>query len=169
MNHMTMFEIKEEIRHLLENLYTEADEDGCVSDETMAALEALNEAKEDKMESIALYYKEMQAEADAIKVEAKNLADRAKATQKKADSLKAYLSRILQEDGMEKFSTARVKVTFRSSEAVIVDDDWHNITKTYIKKNIEYVPDKTAIKEALKAGKKVKGAYLETRQNIQIK
>jgi len=167
MNHMTMFEIKEEIRHLLENLYTEADEDGCVSDETMAALEALNEAKEDKMESIALYYKEMQAEADAIKAEAENLANRAKSTQKKADSLKAYLSRILQEDGMEKFSTARVKVTFRSSEAVIVDED--NVSKTYLKKNIKYVPDKTAIKEALKAGKKVKGAYLETRQNIQIK
>lgn len=167
MNHMTMFEIKEEIRHLLENLYTEADEDGCVSDETMAALEALNEAKEDKMESIALYYKEMQAEADAIKAEAENLANRAKSTQKKADSLKAYLSRILQEDGMEKFSTARVKVTFRSSEAVIVDED--NVSKTYLKKNIKYVADKTAIKEALKAGKKVKGAYLETRQNIQIK
>lgn len=167
MNHMTMFEIKEEIRHLLENLYTEADEDGCVSDETMAALEALNEAKEDKMESIALYYKEMQAEADAIKAEAENLANRAKSTQKKADSLKAYLSRILQEDGMEKFSTARVKVTFRSSEAVIVDED--NVSKTYLKKNIKYVADKTAIKEALKAGKKVKGAYLETRNNIQIK
>lgn len=167
MNHMTMFEIKEEIRRLLENLYTEADEDGCVSDETMAALEALNEAKEDKMESIALYYKEMQAEADAIKAEAENLANRAKSTQKKADSLKAYLSRILQEDGMEKFSTARVKVTFRSSEAVIVDED--NVSKTYLKKNIKYVPDKTAIKEALKAGKKVKGAYLETRNNIQIK
>lgn len=163
---MTMFEIKEGIRVLLERLYTEVDGDGCVSDDTMAELEALNEAKEDKIESIALYYKETQAEAEAIKAEAKKLAERAKSAENKAESLKNYLSRILQEEEADKFSTPRVKVSFRKSEQVIVDDV-ESLGEEFTKVKIE--PDKTAIKKAIKDGNNVSGAHIETMNNIQIK
>ena len=34
---------------------------------------------------------------------------------------------------------------------------------------INTTPDKTAIKNAIKSGQKVDGAYIKTKQNIQIK
>lgn len=166
---MTMFEINDSIRAVLDKMGREMETEGFVSDETLAEYEALSEAKDDKMESIALYYKETQAEADAIKAEAKKLAERAEVAQKKADSLKGYLSRIMEIDEMEKFTTSRVKVSFRKSESVIVDDDLKNVDERFVITKTTYAADKASIKEAIKNGEDVKGAHLETKQNIQIK
>ena len=164
---MTMFEINERIREVFESL--ETDEDGCISDEAMQTIADLNEAKETKIESMALMVKEWLAEAEAVKAESKKLADRAKATEAKAGRLKEYLSRCLLEDGQEKFSTARCKISFRASEQVITDENWENIDPRYVIHKETFTPDKVSIKEAIKSGIEVKGAHLETKKNIQIK
>lgn len=170
---MNIFDIERSIRDALDRMTAEMEETGCISDEMALELSSLNEAREKKVEGIALYYKEMQAEADAIKEEAKKLAERARTAQNKADSLKGFLSRLLynpEQEKQDKFKTARVSVSFRKSESVeIIDDNWKLVPKKYVTKEIEYKVDKVGIKEALKAGEKVKGAYLRDKYNIQIK
>lgn len=161
----TLFEIDEAIRAKLEELSEQVDEDGCIVGD-FSELEALNAAREDKIEAIALFYKETLAEAEAIKAEADKLAKRARISQNKADRLKNYLSWALLSNQTEKFTTSRVKVTFRKSEQVVVDDD-RILSGNFFKVRTE--PDKAAIKEALKNGEEVKGAHLEEKQNIQIK
>jgi len=169
---MNIFEIDESIRQALDRMTEEMEETGCVSDEMALELSSLNEAREKKIEGLALYFKEAQAEADAIKEEAKKLAERARTAQNKADYLKGYLSRILfnpEAEKQDKFETSRVRVSFRKSESVDVDDDWQKIDENFVIVKTDHQIDKAGIKEALKAGIEVKGASLKTNYNIQIK
>lgn len=161
---MTLFEIDEQIRAELNRLLEQVDEDGCITGD-FSTIEALNKEREAKIEGIALYYKEVLAEAKAIKEEADKLAKRAKVTQNKAERLKDYLSFILQSSETEKFATTKVKLSFRPSEQVVIDDE-SLIAKKWMK--IKAEPDKAGIKQALKEGAKIKGAHLEARKNIQI-
>lgn len=169
MAHMTFYEITENIRSILDRMGQEMEQEGFISEETLAEYQTLAEEKDDKIESIALFYKETQAEADAIKAEAKKLAERADMAQKKADRLKEYLTSIMMIEEEEKFTTSRVKVSFRKSESVVVDDDLQNVDPRFVIEKTTFSADKAGIKEAIKNGEEVKGARLETKQNIQIK
>ena len=128
-------------------------------------LDALQLAREEKIEGVGLWIKNLQAEAEAVKKEKDAMADRQRRLEKKAESLKHYLEWALQG---EKFSTPRIAMTFRRSESVsipdeaLLDDRFMNITM--VKK-----PDKKLIKDTLKAGREVPGAELVTKQNLQIK
>ena len=169
---MTLFEINEQLRVLLENL--EPDEDGCISDEAMESIAKLNQAKDVKYEGMALKIKEWKVESKALEEEAKRLKNRADAVAKKAERLKEYLAMNLREDeaGKDpkeiKFNTTKVAISFRSSEKTIIEDE-DLIPAEFMKETISFEPDKTAIKEAIKNGQAVGGAYLQTNYNIQIK
>jgi len=61
------------------------------------------------------------------------------------------------------------KLSYRSSEAVIIDNE-QGLPKEFLRVVPETTaPDKVAIKTALKEGKSVPWASLETRQNFSIK
>ena len=165
---MNLFDINNNIRAFLDKLYSSVDETGEISQGDWEALEGLTEARDTKIENIALYIKEMEAQAEAIKAEADRLTARAKSAQKKADRLKDYLSMNLQREKQMDFETSRCKISFRKSEVVSIPDE-NYLPKKYLSKNITYTPDKKAIKEQLKAGKAVRGATIITKQNIQIK
>ena len=128
-------------------------------------LDALFMEKNQKIENIALWIKNLQADALAYKAETDAFAARQKAAENKVESLKAWLVSAL---GGQKFSTTKCAVSFRKSEAVQVDDvnsipaEW-----TRIKTTIE--PDKTAIKAAIKAGQEITGCKLVENTNISIK
>lgn len=121
-----------------------------------------------KIENILCWIKNLESDAEQIKEEEKALGERRKAIEKKSESLRNYVSWIL---NGEKFKTARVEVTYRKSEAVIIDD----VKKFVGCCNDEYItfkepePNKTKIKSALKAGVSVPGCHLEERNNMSIK
>jgi len=137
-------------------------EEGEVIDEEM--LSALLMAKEEKIENVACWIKNLTAEAEAIKAEKERLAERQKQAEAKVESLKKWLAFAL--DG-EKFTTARVAISYRKSVSVQVDESL--LDKKYMKEKVTYTPDKTALKKALQAGENIQGAYLEEKQNLQIK
>lgn len=83
------------------------------------AFEALQMARDDKIEGMALWYKDMVAEAKAIKEEEDTLTARRKALENRADRLKSYLD--FQLNG-EKFQTARCSLTYRKTSALQVED-----------------------------------------------
>lgn len=126
------------------------------------------EALDTKLENLALYIKNQQAEADMIKAEADKLAERAKAKANEAKRCKEYLSSFMANyyDG-KKFETARVRLSWRSSESVEVNGI-DALPDEYLRfKDPE--PDKAKIKAALKAGVELKGCTLVAKQNLQIK
>ena len=126
------------------------------------------EALDTKLENLALYIKNQQAEADMIKAEADKLAERAKAKANEAKRCKEYLSSFMANyyDG-KKFETARVRLSWRSSESVEVNGI-DALPDEYLRfKDPE--PDKAKIKAALKAGVELKGCAMVAKQNLQIK
>lgn len=133
------------------------------------ALDELNIARDEKIESLLIYAKVLRAEAKAIKDEEKNLADRRKAKENKADRIEDYVARNL---NGEKFETPRVKVIWRKSERVIIPDDYA-VPDRFCNHEIVRKPDKTVIKTYLKGRKlgdeDVKWASLEERQNMSVK
>lgn len=128
-------------------------------------LDALQMQRQDKIESVALWIKNLSADAIAYKAEKDAFAEREKAALKKIESLKNWLSEAL--DG-QKFSTWRCAVTFRKSEAVEIEDDC-NLPQYLLNEKVTYTPNKTAIKEALKAGEEIAGCKLVERVNPTIK
>jgi Skp family chaperone for outer membrane proteins len=162
---MTLYEIKREIEEAIDAMFASVDEEtGEVSEDAVNKLAELNAARDEKLDNIGAYIKNLMAEAEAIKAEEKKLADRRRVIENKVERLKAYVASIL---GGQKWSSARVAYSFRKSEKVIVDEN--NLPKTYMVKKVEFAPDKKTIKELLKSGKKIRGAYIEESQNIQIK
>lgn len=67
-----------------------------------------------------------------------------------------------------KFSTERVSVTWRKSEAAEYIGDLSSLPEEYLRRKEPEI-DKTALKKALKAGEVIEGASLVTRNNMQIK
>lgn len=157
---MTLFDINKAI---LDFEYEIDEETGEILN--AEALDQLQMAREDKIEGVGLWIKNLTAEAEAVKKEKDAMADRQRRLEKKVESLKRYLEWALQG---EKFSTPRISMTFRRSESVYIPDedelDDRFVSITMVKK-----PDKKLIKDTLKAGLEVPGAELVTKQNLQIK
>lgn len=128
-------------------------------------LNALQMERQEKVESVALWIKNLSADANAYKAEKDAFAEREKAALKKIESLKNWLSWALEG---QKFSTWRCAVSFRKSEAVEIEDDC-NLPQYLLNEKVTYTPNKTAIKEAIKAGEEIPGCKLVERMNPTIK
>lgn len=129
------------------------------------ALDALMMEREAKIENIALYIKNLTADAAAYKAEKEAFAAREAQAANKADRLKKDLTAAL---NGQKFSTARCAVSFRRSEKLEIDEE-SSIPAEFISRTVAIKPDKTAIKAAIKAGQYISGCRLVENQNISIK
>ena len=128
-------------------------------------LDALQIERASKIEGVACWIKNLSADALAYKAEKEAFAEREKKAMKKVEDLKAWLAGAL--DG-QKFSTWRCAVTFRKSEAVEIADE--SLLPPELKtEKITYTPNKTAIKEAIKAGEEIPRCKLVERMNPTIK
>lgn len=157
---MKLYEITAEIRKILSNV----DENGELLPGMFEAFAELNLAKEEKLENTALYYKEILAEAEAIKKEEGVLKQRRKVKENQAENLKAYIDMNLEGQALE---TARVKLSYRKSTSVHITDE-HIIPSDYKEKQPDKIV-KSLISKGLKQGIKIPGAELQERQNLQIK
>ena len=127
-------------------------------------LSKLQMVRERKLEGVALCIKNLRADALAYKAEKEAFAERERQAKDKAERLSEWLTKAL--DG-ERMQTNRVAVSFRKSEAVLVDEG--KCPAEYMNEKVTYSPDKTRIKTAIKAGKTVEGCELVLKDNIQIK
>ena len=142
----------------------------CVDEETgevidFEKLSALTMERSEKIENIALWIKNLEADAEAFKREEEAFEERKKAAANKAESLRRYLDTAL---NGQKFATERVSVSFRSSKAVQIAENTE-LPAEYIKTKVEKMPDKKKIGDALKNGISVPGCALVTNRNMQIK
>lgn len=162
---MTIYEIDRAIMDLLDQIDEETGE--ALFDPEQ--IEALQMERERKCENLALAFKNLTAEAKAIREEIETLTKRAKAVQNEADRAKAYLELVL---GGDTFKTPRVAVSYRRTKSVDTTPDFvpwayeHNQSLLRMK---EPEADKTAVKKALEAGEEIPFASIIEKKSIQIK
>ena len=150
----------------------------CVDAETgeildTEALDALQMEREKKLEGVALWVKDLKAEADAVKAEADKLTARKKALDNKIDGIKAWLLGAL---AGEKLKTARCNVYQMHSQRVNVTDEAEVVRYAMGARDPEQYlrfrdPElrKDEIKKAMEAGIVFPGASLEVTESIVIK
>ena len=134
------------------------------------ALDALRMEREEKLENVACWVKNLCAEADAIREEENRLVKRRKAAETKAANLKAWLlAAMTREDGTtDKIKTGRVAISVkRNPPSTVVDDEL--LPSTYKVAKITYQPNKELIKRELLSGGEVPGANLEYGRSVIIK
>ena len=127
------------------------------------------------------FYKNLQSDISAFKEEEKKLAQRRKVKENLAERLKNRIDNYIEQqytdeegnldkDGLNKFKfeTPKVKISYRKSETVEVENV-DLLPKEFVKEKIEKSADKMALKQYLKVGKNIKGAKLVTNINMQVK
>ena len=136
-------------------------------------LDALQMERNQKLEGVALWVKDLKAEAAAVKEEADKLNARKKAIDNKVDSLKQWLLYAL---GGEKLKTPRCNVYQTHSQKLNVPDEPGLIsflqTLNEPEKFLRFKePElkKDDIKKALKDGYEIPGAALEETESLVIR
>ena len=152
---MKLYEIDQAIMGLV-------DETGEIID--IEAFDSLQMERDAKIEGIALYIKDLKAEAEALKAEKMAFAERQKVAENKVESLKNYLAYALKGQA---FKSTKAVVSFRKTQQVDIPDI-HKLDENFLRYK-EPEADKTAIKEAIKAGQIVKGATLIENTSVIIK
>lgn len=157
-----------EIDHALEALVDE--ETGEIKD--FDAFESLQMERDKKIESVACWTKNLDAEAKAIRAEEKSLAERRQSLEKKRERLLEYLDKAL--DG-NPFKSAKCAVTFRKSTRVEITNmeelvHWcvtngHDGLVQYSAPSVA----KSDISSLLKTGLAIDGAELATSTNVGVK
>lgn len=151
----------------------------CVDSETgeiidPEALDALQMEREKKLEGVALWVKDLKAEAEAIANEIKALTARKKAAESKAERLKAWLGDAL---AGEVFKTSRVRVSYTHNTRLNVIDEASvvNYIQTHYQEPEQYLkfalPEirKDAVKAEIKNGVEIPGACVEATESVVIK
>ena len=150
----------------------------CVDQETgeildAEKLDALQMEREQKLEGVALWIKDLKAEAEAVKAEADRLTARKKAVENKIDGLKQWLLFALKG---EKLKTPRCNVYQTHNQKLNVPDEPGLISflqtleepEKFLRfKDPELKNDD--IKKALKEGTIIPGAVLEETEGLVIK
>lgn len=150
----------------------------CVDQETgeifdPEQLDALQMERAQKLEGVALWIKDLKAEAEAVKAEADKLNARKKAIDNKVESLKTWLLYAL---GGEKLKTPRCNVYQTHNQKVVIDDEKAMIdmlmSSPFGEKFLrmkEPEIDKNALKDSLKQGYEYEFAHLEETEGLVIR
>ena len=153
---MKLYEIDQAIMDCIDMETGEIINEGLLND--------LQMERDEKIENVALWIKELKAEAEALKAEKMAFAERQKVAENKMESLKKWLAYAL---NGEKFKTVRASVTFRTTDKVEIADIC-KLDENYLRYK-EPEADKDAIKKAIKAGQEVAGATLVSNTSVIIK
>lgn len=161
---MNIYQIDQEILNLVDP------ETGEITD--WEAFDALQMARETKVENVACWYKNLMAEAAAIRQEELNLQKRRKALEKLAETREKWLEKALEG---QKFETARCSITFRKTTKVELEDEdavieWaRRNNRDDILKYTDPTVRRDELAKVLKAEAEVPGAALVTGLSMGVK
>lgn len=129
-------------------------------------LEALNLAKEQKVENIGLFILNLRAEQNALAERKKAIEKRIKSLDSKLAGLNGYLERCL---NGEAFKCTDFEVKFTKSERVEITDAFflNSFNERFYKTDVK--PNKAEIKQAIKDGYFIEGAKLVECLNMNLK
>lgn len=164
---MRLYEINQAIADVIERGFSFDEETGeILFDE--GDLSSLEATFNDKLESCALFVKDLEATAREMRTEERALAARRKAAESKAERLKQYILSNMKTSGTTKFETARCAVALsRSKRTKITSED---SVPDRFKETVETVKiDKMGIKKAISSGEDVPGASVEVVESLRLR
>lgn len=155
---MKLYDIAE-IYENLENI----DDEVAVS----AAMDSVDAALEEKLESTAKVIRNLEAEAEALEAEEKRLRARKTAVRNRIADIKGYVQQNLEAMGKDKVTSGIFKWSIQANapsvnildESLIPDDYW----------KIERKPMKTEIKKAIEAGELTEGVELVRTKSLRLR
>ena len=165
MSNLNIYQIEKEYLELANQLIESGGE---CSPELELQLTINQEQLEQKARGYGFVVKQMESDVSIIDAEIKRLGELKKARLKTIERLETTVSQAMQLYQINRLETPTLKISFRKSESVEIDDE-SAISFAYLKEKITYTIDKAMIKEAIKKGEVVAGARLQINQNIQIK
>lgn len=146
-------------------LHQEIEENGGeLTLEREATLAITQEERAKKGEGYVYIQKQLKAQAELLRAEAKRLTERAKQYETSAEKLAETLLESVIAHGQ--IRTALVTISSRKSKSVSITDE-NAIPSEFLR--VKYEPNKTAIKEALERGDEVEGAAIVENYTLQIR
>lgn len=161
----SLYELKENYKKISDMLYEEEMDEQCILD----TLESIEGEIEDKADNYAKIIKNLIASANAKKEEAKQMQEKAKLEENRANLLKTRLEEIMRETGKIDFKTSLFSFKIQKNGGLAplwIDEDYSNIPQKFLK--VE--PDNTRIRQAIDSGMEVHFAHYEERkESLRIK
>lgn len=159
-----LYEIESDLANIIEigaDRYVDGESGEIISKEDFDALQM---EWHDKIEGIALGYKNEDAEAKAIKEEIDKLTERMNRHKKKAEGYKNFLAMVLEG---KKFETAKALVKPTKSKVCEWDGSFDGLEKYAIPQEPKF--DKASARKDLLAGMKVPHCTLVEKTSVSIK
>lgn len=123
-----------------------------------------------KLEQLIAVMKNNDGLAEMLKVEAKNLTDRAKKLSNKNDSIKQYIISSMNTMEKSKFNAGIHSLTVRKASKVLKVDNIDSLPPQFVEYETTAKALTSELKNRLKAGEKIEGARLEDgKQGLTIK
>lgn len=133
-----------------------------------ATLESVQIASDEKIIATAMYIRRLDALNKATKETIQDLQERVRADSKRIEALKWLITKAMDSLQYTEVKSPEVTLRFRKSSSVEITDS-EALPEQILRTKTVVEPDKTAIKNALKAGEKIQGAQLVESRNLQIK
>lgn len=170
-----IYPINQQLEELLESFVDEeTGELTCTEEEMQNAVSRIKMDFDEKIKALRNSYMQTKLDAECIAAEASALwklqqetSKRANAKKNKAERTKRFIAWLLQG---EKFDKDGVKIGYRKSEEVVLDDgfvEWALQCAPELLKAPEV--KKQDVKTAIKNGYSIMFAHIEQKNNIQIK
>ena len=159
---MTLYEMTEAQKQLYEFMTS-----GEIDEEVYAdTLEGIGIAE--KIEGYCVVENELAGDLQKIESEIERLNEKKKSIENNIKRLNLRLGDCLYSMNTTKYSAGTYTVYRRETQQVIIDDS-EKIPAEFMKTRVSETPNKTLIKESIKAGKEIAGAHVQTNQSITIK
>lgn len=163
-----LYELSGEFIRLYEDAFQQSGDDGAIPEDLAESLKGIEGDFVTKGESCLMMTRSWLAHAEALRAEAKRLADAAARLEGRVDWMKRYVKEQMEVVGMDKFRGrilgARIQ---KNSQPRIEAKDLMRVPPAYY-----YHPpvelDKRKVLEAIKAGKTVEGVTVETGTHLRI-
>lgn len=162
---LTIYQIEASYNQLAEELI---DNGGELTPELETALAITEEQLQNKSVAYSFVIKQMDADIDTIDAEIKRLQAAKKQREKASEYLKERIKHAMELFSIEEIKTPLVKINFRKSETVEVENV-NELTSAYKTIKIVETADKMAIKEAIKNGAVIPGCSIVQHRNLQIR
>ena len=157
--------IQDEIRSMLDV----ADED--LTEEQRALmckyLDELGSQEQDKVDAFAQFVRMESARADALKAEAARLASKARTAANRISFLKDRYLDAMQRNGLRQVRGQVYALSVRSSDIVTITNE-AILPERFVTERTTIMPDKLAIKDALKKGEDIPGAILDKSYSLRV-
>lgn len=159
---MNLFELNEKYRELEQH-------DDLDSETLKDTLDSINDSREVKLDNIANWIENNQADIDFLDKKIKQLQADKKSLVNRTKSLMEYMTTAIDDSGLKELKTENHILKPRNYRASVYISNEKDIPSEFVKFKAVETIDKKAIYELLKNGETVRGAELKPNRKTVIK